>query len=100
MITFQDCRSRAKLRLARLAEECGDELVLLPEPYETELTLAFFYQTAEYLRTGDATQALAGNGPILVSKLTGTVEVAGTALPVEAVVHDFESSAAKSASGR
>lgn len=97
MLTLQDCRYRAELRLARLAEEFGDELTLLPEPYGTERTLAFFYQTADYLKTGDATQALAGNGPILISKLTGTVEVAGTALPVEVWIRDFETSAAKSA---
>jgi len=97
MLTLQDCRYRAELRLAQLAQDCGDELALLPEPYETERTLAFFYQTADYLRTGDATQALAGNGPILVSKLTGTVAVAGTALPVDASIRDFEAEAAKSA---
>jgi Immunity protein 35 len=97
MLSFQYCRYRAELRLAQLAQECGDELALLPEPHETERTLAFFYQTADYLRTGDATQALAGNGPILVSKLTGTVEIAGTALPVEASIRDFETDAAKSA---
>lgn len=97
MLTLQDCRYHAELRLARLAVQCGDELALLPEPYETERTVAFFYQTSDYLRTGDATQALAGNGPILVSKLTGTVEVAGTALPVEASIRDFETKTAKAA---
>lgn len=97
MLTLQDCRYRAKIHLARLAEECGYELALLPEPYETERTLVFFYQTADYLKTGDPTQALAGNGPILVSKLTGTVEVAGTALPVEVSVRNFEDSTAQSA---
>jgi hypothetical protein len=54
-------------------------------------------QTADYVTTGDLTQALAGNGPILVSKLTGTVEVAGTVLPVEVSVRNFEASTAQSA---
>lgn len=97
MLNLQDCRYHAELRLARLAVQCGDKLALLPEPYETEHTVAFFYQTADYLRTGDDTQALAGNGPILVSKLTGAVDVAGTALPVEASIRDFETKAAQSA---
>lgn len=97
MPTLEDCRHHAEICLARLAEESGDKLALLAEPYETERTLAFFYQAADYLRTRDATQALAGNGPILVSKLTGAVEVTGTALPFEASIRDFEANAAKSA---
>lgn len=97
MLIFQDCRYRAEFRLAQLAQECGDELALLPELHETECTLAFFYQTPDYLRTGNATQALAGNGPILVSKLTGKVEIAGTTLPIEASIRDFDRDTAKSA---
>ena len=100
MLNLQDCRYRAELRLAQLAQECGDEFALLPEPYETERTFAFFYQMVDYLRTGDPTQALAGNGPIMVSKLTGTVEVSGTATPVETSIRDFETDAAKSAQGQ
>jgi hypothetical protein len=45
----------------------------------------------------ERTPLLAGNGPILVSKLTGTVEVAGTALPIEISIRDFETDATKSA---
>ncbi|WP_156885860.1 hypothetical protein [Massilia niastensis] len=36
----------------------------------------------------------------MVSKLTGTVEVAGTALPVETYIREFETKAAQSAQGR
>ena len=96
MLTLQDCRCRAELRLARLAQQCGDELAFVSEPYETEHTLVFFYQTADYLRTGDDTPALAGNGPILVSKLTGVVQVAGTALSVESSIQEFERNPTKS----
>lgn len=97
MLTNADCRTRAELRLAQLSQRCAEDWTLLPEPLETGLTLAFFYQTTDYLTTGDTTQALAGNGPILVSKLTGAVEVAGTALPIEEYIREFETVAAKSA---
>jgi alkanesulfonate monooxygenase SsuD/methylene tetrahydromethanopterin reductase-like flavin-dependent oxidoreductase (luciferase family) len=36
MLTFQDCRYRAKLRLAQMAKECGYESALLPEHFETD----------------------------------------------------------------
>jgi hypothetical protein len=69
----------------------------LPEPFETALTLAYFYQTVAYLTTGDATQALAGNGPILVNKLTEAVEVAGTAFPIDEYIREFEAKSKASA---
>jgi hypothetical protein len=60
MPTDTDCRSRAELCLAQIAQQCAEDLTLLPEPYETSLTLASSYQTTDYLTTGDATYALAG----------------------------------------
>ncbi len=97
MLSDMDCRSLAEQCLARIAQQCGDDLVLMPRPFETLATLAYTYQTSDFVATGDFTHALAGNGPILVSKLTGAVEVAGTRLPVEDYVRKFEAKNAKSA---
>jgi len=73
---------------------------LLARPFETSAMLAYTYQTSDFVATGDYIHALAGNGPILVSKLTGAVEVAGTALPVEDYMREFEANNSRSASGR
>jgi hypothetical protein len=97
MLSDADCRSLAEQCLARIAQQCGEALVLMTRPFETSATLAYNYQTAEFVATGDFTYALAGNGPILVSKLNGTVEVAGTARPVEHYIRAFEAKNAKSA---
>jgi hypothetical protein len=97
MLSDVDCRSRAEQCLAQIAQQCGDDLVLVPSPFQTAITLAYTYQTAEYMTTRDVTHALAGNGPILVSKLTGAVEVAGTTFPIEDCVREFEARAARSA---
>lgn len=90
MLSDVACRSLAEQYLARIAEQCGENLVLLPTECGTARTLVYSYQTVEYVATGDFTYALAGNGPILVSTLTGEVELAGTALPPEIYVRDFE----------
>lgn len=90
MLSDVDCRSLTEQCLARIAQQCDEDLVLMARPYETRATLAYAYQTSDFVATGDFTHALAGNGPILVSKLTGTVEVAGTALPVEDYIREFE----------
>lgn len=92
-----DCRRLAEQCLARIAQQCGEDLVLLAEPLETPATLAYCYQTSAFVATGDFTHALAGNGPILVSKLTGAVEVAGTALPVEDYIRQFEANNSRAA---
>ena len=55
--------------LTRLSSELGDALELLPE--ETKAVHSgwvFFYNSADYVRTGNAVDALAGNGPIFVSR--------------------------------
>lgn len=100
MLSDEDCRSLAERCLARIAQQCGDDLVLMPRPLETPATLAYTYQTSDFMATGDFAHALTGNGPILVSKLTGAVEVAGTTRPVKEIVREFEAKNARSASGR
>jgi hypothetical protein len=97
MFSDTDCRSLAEKCLARIAQQCGEDLVLIDRPFETPATLVYTYQTSDFVATGDFTHALAGNGPILVSKVTGTVEVAGAALPVENYIRDFEAKNARSA---
>lgn len=67
----------------------------------TEQTaLAYTYHTSDFVVTGNVTHPLGGNGPILVSKVTGTVEVVGTALPVAHYIREFEAKNAWAASGR
>lgn len=50
---------------------------------ETPVGWAFFYNTDQYVQTGDFHHALAGNAPILVDSVTGEVVPTGTALPFE-----------------
>jgi hypothetical protein len=97
MLNDVDCRSLAEQCLARIAEQCGEDLVLIDRPVETPATMAYSYQTLDFVATGDFTHALVGNGPILVSKVTGKVEVAGTVFPVEDYIRRFEAKNARSA---
>ncbi|TWE15228.1 YrhB domain-containing protein [Kitasatospora atroaurantiaca] len=54
---------------------------------EHELVWIVYYQTAEYLRTGDPSQLLGGNGPYLVDRLDGSLHQIG---PVTAVTGEWE----------
>ena len=97
MLSDDDCLSLAEQCLARTAQQCGEDLVLMRSLVGTASTLVYTYQTADYMATGHSIHALAGNGPILVSKLTGAVEIAGTALPIEGCIREFEVRVGKSA---
>lgn len=57
---------------------------------ETELGFVFFYNSKEYIETGDFTHCLAGNAPLFVSKRDGAVYVTGTARPIEQYIEEIE----------
>jgi hypothetical protein len=42
-----------------------------------------FYTSSAYIKSKNISDALAGNGPIVVSKLTGRFVAAGSAAPIE-----------------
>jgi len=99
MLSDVECRALAEQYLLRLAQQWGEELVLLPSPFETSATFAFFYNTANFLATGNYIYALGGNAPLMVSKSTGEIKEAGTALPIEDYVRQFEAMRERSVYG-
>jgi hypothetical protein len=50
----------------------------------------FFYTAKKYWETGDISHAIAGNGPIIVEKSTGTFHQLGTATPPDEQVREWE----------
>lgn len=55
---------------------------------ETASVFVFFYNTVTYLQTGAASHALAGNGPVIVSRATGEPRLGGTSRPWEDQLDD------------
>lgn len=59
----------AQQRVRQLGDDVGDEFeLILDSTLEVEGGWVFFYNTAEYLRTRNPSSALAGNGPIFVTR--------------------------------
>ena len=52
----------------------------------------FFYQSKEYLETGDPLNSLLGNAPLIVSRSDGTLHETGTAESIEFYVENFKRS--------
>lgn len=65
-------------------------LLLQPEKtIEFKLGWVFFYQTKDYIESGNFLDSAVGNAPIIVDKRTGVIHVTGTKYPVEKYIEDY-----------
>jgi hypothetical protein len=68
MIDVQEAKGIASRRLLEIARKSGEDLVLVEtDTLQIDRGWLFFYNSSEFLRTGDPVHALAGNGPLLVT---------------------------------
>ncbi len=82
-----------ELVLKRLVEmdPRGEACVIADEgTIEKPYGWVFFYNTKKYLETKQVRYALAGNGPVIVNKHTGTVDFFGTNKPPLEIVTEYE----------
>jgi hypothetical protein len=67
------------------------ELVLLDDAtIERHWGWVFFYNSRAFIETGDYCEALAGNAPFIVNRMTGGVTLTGTAMPIEHYISEYE----------
>jgi hypothetical protein len=52
----------------------------------------FFYQSKDFLKSGDFRDMLAGNAPIIVNRNTGALTHTGTAYDIEQYIKEYEAS--------
>jgi hypothetical protein len=75
MITFDDATEAAERHLRQMSEELGYDLAI-----DHGATMRgprgwmFFWNSRQYLEDGSLSDAMLGNGPLLVDAETGTVE--------------------------
>jgi Immunity protein 35 len=88
MITCEDADAIAKRYLDNLHKEIGDPLQLTKTQVES-FGWVFFYQTKEFLETGNLSAMLAGNAPFIVNRRDGVIHVLGTANPVDVYLKEY-----------
>lgn len=88
MITCEDAEAIAKRYLDDLQKEIGDPLQLT-KTQEESFGWVFFYQTKEFLETGNLSAMLAGNAPFIVNRRDGGIHVLGTANPVDVYLREY-----------
>ena len=59
---------------------------------EEDFGWVFFYNTKQFLETGDVQWSLGGNAPLIVDRHEGKLHVTGTAYPVEHYIEEFRKS--------
>lgn len=50
----------------------------------------FFYNSKKYLDTGEIRHALAGNGPVIVNRLTEAVDFYGASGSIQDLIEEYE----------
>lgn len=84
-VEIELARAKAEALLdITIRREISDDVVIADEvTMETGSCWVFFYNTAEYLRTGAISHALAGNAPIFVMKEDPSIYYGRSDLAVE-----------------
>lgn len=91
MLNEEGANKVALEHLATLEKEIGEPLGLAnSETLEKAFGWVFFYNSKDYIETGNFRSMLAGNAPFIVDRNSGEVHVTGTAKSVEDYITDYE----------
>ena len=97
MISPTQARRIVRDYLDQLERDTGEELeVVDAETIEKPFGWVFVYNSRAYLRTGEFSDRLAGNAPLIVDRETGKLHVTGTAKPVEDYIAEYEAAKTRS----
>lgn len=75
---------------ARASDSLLLELRILDEhTIEADFGWVFFWQSQRFLETGNSSEQLAGNAPLIVGRRDGSLHVTGTAHPTEHYIQQY-----------
>jgi len=89
MITMEESENIAKSILVKKEKEIGFELKI-SLIRETEYGNVYFYNSKEYVETGNFRANLLGNSPFIVDIEDGVVHFFGTAFSLERYLGEYE----------
>ena len=92
-VDVHTARGLARHQVATMAVDLGLDLVLEPEKtMDTDVGWVFFYNSREFVETGDPRHSVIGNAPLLIDGRTGLVHLLGTEHPVEHYLFEYRRS--------
>ena len=91
MLTFQEAKQIAEVQINQQRFADNDSLIIIEEGIiEKEYAWIFSYTSKKYWETKDMNYAIAGNGPLFVSKLDGQISTYRTGLTVDGMIEEHE----------
>jgi hypothetical protein len=90
MLDRISAKERVSQELAAMAP-AGDRWVVLDEKtIEKSFGWIFFYNSEGFLTTGNAIHRLAGNGPVFVNKITGSIDFFGSTPSLDVILETYQ----------
>lgn len=83
-------KDREALGLGSAEDNVPDLAIVDSLTIEEDFGWVFFYQSKKYLESGDSSDALVGNAPLIVSRVDGSLHQTGTVEPVEFYIENFK----------
>lgn len=91
MIDFKSAKNLVDSELETYSKEINKKVSIIDNLTEENSEYwVFYYNTDVFIKTGNLSFALAGNGPILVDKYQGTLYKTGTSKPLEHYLKYYE----------
>jgi len=88
MIQFDQAQEMARQYLHRM-ESCSRVPLQIVDVREESFGWIFFYQSKEFIDTGNFSTMLAGNAPFIIDRDSENLCVLGTAHPVDFYIRDY-----------
>jgi hypothetical protein len=95
MFTKAEALEAVSKKLEQMSTSSDPFVVVEKSTIERPFGWVFFYNSKKFLDTGISRYRLAGNGPVIVNKITRTVEFYGSNKPPEELIEDYETKLAE-----
>ena len=90
MISQEEATIIAENYVQTESQRSGNNLKIMSDKTRVfELGWVFFYQSKEYIETGDVYEMVGGNSPIIVNKYDASLSITGTAHPIERYIEQY-----------
>ena len=94
MLTFKEAKEKMKKYLSSMEDDTSDEkidIVIVDDlTIEEDFGWVFFYNSKEFIETGNLSYALVGNAPVIINKYDGTLHETGTASQIGHYIEEYK----------
>jgi len=90
MLTKDEALELVAAKLRTMSPRDDSYIVVDADTIERPFGWVFFYNSKKFLETGAFSHRLAGNGPVIVNKHDGTIEMFGASKPPMTIIAEYE----------